>query len=146
MAGKTYPGPPSDRRAAVHQRDAALLRVVRVRRATIIGAGALTAGLAALVSALAPGRTLGAKLKVHSAATTARVAPRASSVKPRMPPLARPGQLGLQAPGSAPQASSPPASAPQAAPAPAQPAPSQAAPSQAAAPQPSAGPAVSGGS
>jgi hypothetical protein len=112
--------------AAQRERDAALDRVNRVRGMTIVGAGALTAAVAALVSAAAPGRTLGAKAPVGTGTvlaphTTGRVASR------RMPPLASPSQLGLESPGSVPQAAptAPPAQVqPPAAPAPApQPAP-----------------------
>ncbi len=142
MARKAHQALPANPSAAVQKRDAALTRVARVRRATIFGAGALTAGLAGVVSAIAPGRTLGAKSKVHPAATATR--PRFTASKARMPPLAKPDQLGLQAPAGAPRA------APQPSPQPSQPAPSQSAPPQAApaapAPQPTPGPAVSGGS
>ena len=139
MAGKAHQALPANPSAAVQKRDAALTRVARVRRATIFGAGALTAGLAGVVSAIAPGRTLGAKSKVHPAVTATR--PRFTASRARMPPLAKPDQLGLQAPAGAPRA------APQPSP---QPSPSQSAPPQAApaapAPQPTPGPAVSGGS
>jgi len=88
--------------AAQRYRDAAFARVARVRRAAIFGAAALTAGLAGLVSALAPGRTLGAKVKVR--AQTASVTPRrAGAASAQMPPLAKPSQLGLRPPASAPQ-------------------------------------------
>jgi len=126
-----------DRAAAQRDRDAALTRVSRVRRITIVGAGALTAALAAVVSAVAPGRSLGAKTPVHAPTVVVRQA-RARTI--RMPPLASPNQLGLQAPGAAPQAApqtqtqaQTQASAP----------PAQAQPQQQAAPQPAP---VSGGS
>jgi F0F1-type ATP synthase membrane subunit c/vacuolar-type H+-ATPase subunit K len=139
---------------AQRARDQALRRVLRVRRLTIIGAGALTAGLAGLVSAVAPGRSLGARTKVAAATRTAKPVRRPSTAGLRMPPLASPSQLGLQAPGAAPQ---PVAPSDQGAPAPQQsaPAPQQSAPAapqpaapQPAAPQPAApgGGVVSGGS
>jgi len=134
MADKSHPG----RRLAQLDRDAALRRVGRVRGLTILGAGALTAALAGVVSAVAPGHTLRGKTAVAArpGATAAPGLRRASST-PRLPPPAVASQLGLQAPGSAPQA-------PAAAPAPqAQPAPTPVAPQPAA---PSSGGVVSGGS
>jgi hypothetical protein len=130
-----YPGPRPDRAAAQRKRKAAFARLSRVRGVTLIGAGALTAAVAGVVSA-ASGRTLGAKHYVRASATVAKVPGNAGSTHAAMPPLASAGQLGLGAPGSAPQ-SAPPAqpqtqaAAPQSAPAPAQSAPA---------------PAVSGGS
>jgi hypothetical protein len=110
-------------------REAALGRVSRARAVTIVGAGTLTAALAALVSAVAPGRTLGAKVPVGSGTVLARgKTPRTPA--PTMPPLASPSQLGLQSPDGAPQA------------APAAPA-AQAQPQPQAAPEPAP---VSGGS
>jgi hypothetical protein len=82
----------------------------------VIGAGALTAAIAGIVSAVAPGRTLGTK--PH---TTAALVQRGGRLV--MPPLASPGQLGLQAPNSPPQAAPPAQAQTQAAPAPVQPAP-----------------------
>jgi hypothetical protein len=152
--------------SAQRARDEALRRLKRVRGMTIVGAGALTAALAGLVSAVAPGRTLGARTKVAAAPRTARPAPRRSSTRAlRMPPLASASQLGLQRPGAAPESAAPggqgtapsdqgtapsdqgsTAPSQQAAPAP-QPAPVAPAP-QPAAPQPApaGGGAVSGGS
>jgi hypothetical protein len=153
MAKPIHQRPAQDRSALQRQRDAALRRVSRARRATILGAGALTAALAGLVSAVAPGRTL-AKPTLTTRATA--TPGRAASVVARLPPLATPRQLGLQAPDSTPQSSPPAAS--QAPPAAAQPPPAAAqapAPSpapQEAAPTPSpasssgSGGAVSGGS
>ena len=113
-------------------RDATLKRIARVRRTTIVGAGGLTVGLAAFVSGIAPGHSLGAKL--HSRAVSGRTTPvtsaASSSSAPRMPALASPGQLGLQSPDGAPQ------------PAPAAPA----APAQQSQPAPAPQAAVSGGS
>jgi hypothetical protein len=107
--------------AAQRARDATLRRVSRVRAMTILGAGGLTVALAAFVSAVAPGRTLGAKVSVGLGTVTAgrTTTPTASRT---LPPLASPSQLGLQSPDGAPQAAPSPAPQPQAAPAP-QPAP-----------------------
>ena len=149
------------------ERDAALIRVSRTRRALFVGAAALSAGLAVVVSAVAPGRSLGAKPTFRAAVTTASVTG-ASSTQPRpvrMPPLASPGELGLQAPNAAPQSAPSQSSAaspnqsggssgsgstsPQAAPAPTQqqaaPSPASAASAPAPSPAPSGG-VVSGGS
>jgi hypothetical protein len=141
--------PPNALKSAQRARDEALRRIERVRGVTIFGAGALTAGLAGLVSAVAPGHSLGARTKVTAATRTARPAPgRSSTAGLRMPPLASPSELGLQAPGAAPQAVAPSgqgATAPSQQPAPAPPPP---APVQPVAPQPAApgGGVVSGGS
>ncbi|MBV9364369.1 MAG: hypothetical protein JO286_24975 [Solirubrobacterales bacterium] len=86
-------------------RDAALARVSRTRRWVIAAAAALTAGFAALVSAVAPGKTLTSKSPgLASAATATRSTPGStrSSAIPAMPPPAKAGDLGLQAPGQAP--------------------------------------------
>jgi hypothetical protein len=141
-----------DRRHAVLVRDAALARVGRVRRWVIAGTAALTAGAAALVSAVAPGRSLGAKpaAPTHTpsaSAPSAPAVPAGTATAPKMPPLADPGSLGLAAPSEPPQASVPPDQNAQGAPsasAPSGPGQSQAGPAPApAASQPSA---VSGGS
>jgi hypothetical protein len=55
-----------NRPRAVLARDAALARVRRTRRWVIAGAAALTAGFAALVSAVAPGRSLASKSAVQT--------------------------------------------------------------------------------
>ena len=81
-------------------RDAALHRVSRTRRWMIVGATALTAGFAALVSAVAPGRSLASK---SAASTEASTAARSSSAVPQLPPAASPDSLGLQGPSQAPQ-------------------------------------------
>jgi hypothetical protein len=123
------------------ERDAALVRVSRLRRWTIGGAAALTAGFAAFVSAIAPGHSLGARRAAsgESAARGAATAPRSA----RLPPLASPGQLGLQGPSSNPQ----PAPSPtQSAPAPTQQAPPAPTQQAAPAPAPAASGATSGGS
>lgn len=121
-----------DRTAAQRLREDAFARISRVRGLAIIAAGALTAVIAGVVSAVAPGHTLGSKKAVHAAAAHSSVRTRIAA---RMPPLATPGELGLQGPGAAPQSVPQPQSA----------APQQAAPS----PSPAASspsPAVSGGS
>jgi hypothetical protein len=120
------------------QRDEAIHRAGLTRRVAIGGAAALTAGIAAFVSAIAPGRTLGASRtsKATVAAAPASTARTATST-PKMPPLATASQLGLAA-GSAPQSA--PSQQSQVAPPPVQQAPVQQAPIQ----QPP--PVVSGGS
>ena len=128
------------------ERDAALDRVGRMRRWLIAGAAGLTAAFAALVSVVAPGRTLAARTQGGGATEARTSTPPASSSQ--MPSVASPSQLGLQGPDQPPQAASAPSQAPsdpsQAAPAPAQ-APSD--PAQATpAPAPVPAPAVSGGS
>jgi hypothetical protein len=133
---------PSQSGAAL-ARDAALARVGRTRRWVIAGAAALTAGFAALVSAVAPGKSLVSTSHARTAAATAAPSTRGTgSAIPTMPPPANPGDLGLQGPGQPPTA------------APSQPQP-QSAPSQQAQPTPPAaapqssgggGAAVSGGS
>jgi hypothetical protein len=121
-------------------RDEALGRVSRTRRWMIVAAAGLTAGLAALASALLPGKSLGAKSASTVAAST-HVAPASPTGTPQLPAPASPGQLGLQGSGQAPQAATP---SPQAAP---QPAPvQQAAPQPAPAPSTGGGAVVSGGS
>lgn len=137
------PGPDNFARVrstAQFERDAAIHRVGWTRRAAIGAAAALTAAIAAVVSAIAPGRTLGASRPLKTVAESAP-AHRSTSV-PRMPALASPSQLGLVA-GSAPQpdqaqqapAQSPPVQQPPVQQAPVQQAPVQQAP-----------PVVSGGS
>ncbi len=128
-------------RLAALERDAAVARAGRVRRWAIAGTAALTAGFAALVAAIAPGKSLGAK----HVSTPSRTPTASSSPSSPMPPLESPSQLGLQGPDQAPQAAPAPS---------AQPAPSQSAPAAPAQsnPAPSSpqdgggGPPVSGGS
>ena len=121
MTTGTYPRPRIDRAAAQRDREAAFARIGRVRGLTIVGAGALSVAIAAAASSAAHGHTLGAKSSPHHVTGGARRTAQAGVTKLKMPPLATPGQLGLQAPGSAPQAVSPPASS--------SPSPSQSAPS-----------------
>jgi len=131
------------RRQSVAQleRDAALDRIGRTRRWVIAGAAGLTAAFAALVSAIAPGRTLAARAPGGGVAE-ARTSTQSASPA-QMPPLASPSQLGLQGPDQPPQAASSPSQAPSGqSQAPTQSDPSQAAP----APAPAPAPAVSGGS
>lgn len=102
----------------VRARDAALRRISFTRRWMIAGAAALTAGLAALVSALLPGKSLGAK------ATPATVSAAPPRLTPPLPAPATADQLGVGTAGqSSSQSIPPPPAPPQPAPAPA-PAPS----------------------
>jgi hypothetical protein len=101
-----------DRAAALREREAALARLSRVRGATVIGAGALTVAIAGVVSAVAPGRTLGAKAPPQTSASASSAA-RAHTTALVMPPLANPGQLGLQGPSSPPQSAQPQGTQPQ---------------------------------
>ncbi len=110
------------------------------------------AAIAAVVSAVAPGRTLGAKAP-SSTTTVASRTTRAHTGPLVMPPLENPGQLGLQGPasppqqGTAPQGTTPQGTAPQGT-APQDTAPQGTQPQASApAPQPAApAPVVSGGS
>lgn len=111
------PGTHADRTAL---RDAALIRISRTRRWTLAGAAALTAGLAALASALLPGKSFGAN--AHTGSTAARPATSNPSGTPALPAPANAAQLGV---GQSSQSSTPPpapAPAPQAQPAPSAPA------------------------
>jgi hypothetical protein len=138
------------------ERDAALQRVSRVRRWLILAAGALSCGLAALVASVAPGHKLGAHAQAAtlsgpqagSASARASSAGAPASSATQMPPLASPGDLGLQGPSSSPQASSDPSQAQNQASAGVQPDPSQsgAAVQNPAAVAPASAPVVSGGS
>jgi hypothetical protein len=99
-----------DRSRAVSIRDAALARVRLTRRWVIAGAATLTAGFAALVSAVAPGHSLSSK---GADPTVASAAGNSASAIPSMPAPAGAGDLGLQSPGQVPtpdqsQPSSPP--------------------------------------
>ena len=114
------------------ERDAALHRVSRARRWLILAAGALSAAFAALVSAITPGHTLGARAQAQtltpgstSSSQATKGSPSSSSSATKMPPLASPAALGLQGPSQDPQASSDPSQAQ--APAQSQPDPSQSA-------------------
>ena len=102
-----------DQSRAVLARDAALARVGRTRRWVIAGSAALAAGFAALVSAVAPGKTLKASGRAEAAAPT-RSTPSSgrSSAIPAMPPAASAGDLGLQGPDQAPAAAPPPQNIP----------------------------------
>jgi hypothetical protein len=129
------------------ERDTALGRIGRVRRWFYLGAAALTAGFAALTSAVAHGHTVSARRAPNAAGK--RSPKRAVAAVPPMPALATPGELGLQPPEQAPQPAPGPS---QSSPGPSQAAPSpppQAAPAPAPAPAPQpsgGGAAVSGGS
>lgn len=81
------------------RRDALLARVTRTRWVSGAAAAGLTAAFAALVGAIAPGRSSAKTSATASVKTAAhRARPTAS-----MPPAADAAQLGLQPPGSAPQ-------------------------------------------
>jgi hypothetical protein len=90
--------------SAALARDAALARIVRTRRWVIVATAGLTAGIAALVSAVAPGHSLASKSKSSAATASAAGATTAGggSSVPRMPAPADPGSLGLQGPAQAP--------------------------------------------
>lgn len=126
-----------------------MARAARARRAMIVAAAGLTAGLAALASALLPGRSLGAGTHRRAALATPS---RPVTSAPQLPAPAGAAQLGLQAPSQAPSTPTPsgpaaPASSP--APAASAPAPAASAPAIAPAPVPApapVAPAVSGGS
>lgn len=137
----------------VRLRDATLHRITLTRRWMIVGAAGLTAGLAALVSALLPGKSLGAKSSAPPV-TTARANTASSPTSPPLPTPASAAQLGVgsavpQQQQSVAPPPAPPQPAPQSAPAPSAPAtsaPAPSAPTQSApAPAPSGG-VVSGGS
>jgi outer membrane biosynthesis protein TonB len=138
-------------RDAALARDAALRRIRLTRGWMVAAAAALTAGLAALVSAVLPGKSLGAKSRV--AIAPARTT---SAATPALPPPASAAQLGVGSPSGQSEQVSPPATAPQPDPQPApesapqpapEPAPQQAAPAPApAAPSGGGGGVVSGGS
>jgi hypothetical protein len=127
-----------DRAAAQREREAAFARIGRVRGATVIGAGALTAAIAGVVSAVAPGHTLGAKAPVTTASASNAARVRTTALV--MPPLDKPGQLGLQGPSSPPQSAQPQGTQPQ----PQVQTQTQSAPAPA--PQSAPAPVVSGGS
>ena len=136
------PRPGSQSRAAL-ARDAALARISRTRRWVIAGAAVLTAGFAALVSAVAPGRSLASKSNAGTNPATTSASTRGSAGStsiPQMPPPANPGALGLQGPDQAPSSDQSQSNQSQ----PSQPQPSQPQP-QSIPPAPSP-PVVSGGS
>jgi hypothetical protein len=129
------------------ERDAALRRVSRVRRWSLAGAAGLTAGVAAFVSAVAPGKSLSAKRRATAQLTPpTRTRAPANDGRAKMPPLASASDLGLQGPSESPQASAKPdpTQTPQDQ-SQAPPDQSQVAPTPAPAPAPPA-PVVSGGS
>lgn len=102
-------------------RDAALARISRTRRWALAGTAALTAGLAALASALLPGKSFGA-----GSPSTAKTAGQTATASPALPAPANAAELGVGGSGQGGQS----VPAPQAAPS----------------PQPAAPAAVSGGS
>jgi hypothetical protein len=85
-------------------RDAALGRLRRTRRWALGAAAALTAGFAALVSAVAPGRTL-AHSSAGDATSSQSSGATGASTSSQLPPLANPSQLGLSGPNQPPQPS-----------------------------------------
>lgn len=122
-------------------RDLALGRIQRTRRWLIVAVAGMTAGLAALASALLPGKSLGAKSRSTIATSTpSRTSTTKSAATPQLPAPANAAQLGLQGPSVGP---APAAPAPES-----QPAPQQSQPTPAPAPAPSGGggAVVSGGS
>lgn len=134
---------PHTSRAAL-VRDAAIERVRRTRRWVLLATAALTAGFAALVSAVAPGRSLASKTLASSAtasASTASASTASSSGSgiPNLPPPAGAGQLGLSGPEGTPSPDQSQSSGQSQSSAPAQSAPAPA-------PAPVAPPVVSGGS
>lgn len=100
VSNRRQTGSGPGRSAAQLRRDVVLARVARARRATIVGAGALTAALAAAVAVVAPGRSSANANPSSSTSTTTK----ATHGGATMPPLASASQLGLQGPDSAPQA------------------------------------------
>ncbi len=144
------PGRDDKSRAAL-ARDAAISRIGRTRRWVIVGTAALTAAFAALVSAVAPGRSLASKSTGRTSTTTAGTGARARSSSssvtaiPQFPPAANPSSLGLQSPNQPPQSVPSQPQTTTSAPAPSAPAPQPAAPQPA--PQSGGGGGVvSGGS
>jgi F0F1-type ATP synthase membrane subunit c/vacuolar-type H+-ATPase subunit K len=136
---------PHTSRAAL-LRDAALERVRRTRRWVLLATAGLTAGFAALVSAVAPGRSLASKTSASSvtasaSAASASTASSSGSGIPSLPPPAGANQLGLSGPDGAPSPDQSQSSGQSPSSAPAQP---QSAPAPA--PAPVAPPVVSGGS
>jgi hypothetical protein len=101
MSSDDQTRPRPEQLSAQRRRDAAFARISRARGAVILGAGGLSAAVAAVVSAAAPGHTL-AKTPAATGATPPRASARPKTTT-QLPPLARPGQLGLQGPSSAPQ-------------------------------------------
>src|SRR5437660_9209862 len=87
-------------------RDAALGRILRARRWIIAAAAAATAAVAGLISAVAPGRTLGASGQSTGSSTsgagTSAGGGSAASSSAQLPAPAGAGQLGLQGPAQPP--------------------------------------------
>src|SRR5437764_10707941 len=127
-----------DAARAVLARDLAFGRIHRTRRWLIVGAAGMTAGLAALASALLPGKSLGAKRSATATSRPSGSSATRSSATPQLPAPADPAQLGLQGPSAGPTPSQP---TPQS-----QPAPQQSQPTPAPAPSGGGGAVVSGGS
>ncbi|MHB8657161.1 MAG: hypothetical protein ACYC91_04280 [Solirubrobacteraceae bacterium] len=96
--------PPPSRQMAQMQRDAALRRASHVRLGAVGASAALTAGLAAVVSAIVPGGS-SAQTKLAASPRAAPAAQRSASLSTKMPPLKSGSQLGLQASGAPPGSS-----------------------------------------
>jgi hypothetical protein len=124
-------------------RDAALERLRRTRRWALGAAAALTAGFAALVSAVAPGRTL-AHNSAGDATSSQSSGASGASTSSQLPPLATPSQLGLSGPDQPPQPSTTTSPAPTPDPSPAPTA--SPAPTDSSAPSGGGAAVVSGGS
>jgi hypothetical protein len=108
MIGREHRMSTSNKSSAALARDAAIARVGRTRRWVIAATAALTAGSAALVSAVAPGRSLASKTSSQTETATgagkaASGANASSSAVPQLPPVANPSSLGLQGPSQPPQ-------------------------------------------
>jgi hypothetical protein len=140
------PQPRDQRTRAVLARDAALTRISRARVLMLVAAVALTALLAAVASALLPGKSLASSKTAGAGAkppspVTSRAARHSRTTSGRMPAPAGPAALGLQGPSQAPTA---------VAPKPISPPPVSSAPPAQSAPAPAAssggGAVVSGGS
>jgi len=115
----------------VRARDAALRRISHTRRWVLAGAAALSAALAALASALLPGRSFGARSLTGGVRAAGSI-----DQTPPLPAAADAAQLGLSASAQA-SGASPPQPAPQ---------PPTPAPQPAPAPSGGSGEVVSGGS
>jgi len=98
---------PMPRSDGVLERDAALLRVRRMRRLAVAGSAALSAAFAYLVSTSPPGKATARANSTRTAALTASRTIRPKLAAPALPPLESAGALGLGG-GSAQSNSSPP--------------------------------------
>jgi hypothetical protein len=88
------------------ERDAAIARISRTRRWLIGAAAGLTAGIVALISAVAPGRSFAAHSTAAASGSPRPVSSTASArASTKLPPLEGAQALGLGGPAQAPQAS-----------------------------------------